>query len=206
MNITLYAAQMSSATPVIHAMHELDVPHEQVLIDLASGEQRKPDFLKRTPTAGSQPWSSMAPHVRGASRSCNGSATRFGVERGLWPAADAPERLEAMAWTTWAYVTFGAVLQRMIHASDERVDARLHHPPLAEHAQKEMQNLLTILNGRLKGRDYLIGNGFTLADLIVASTITYATFLGVPHEGTRPRRGLAHPLPGAAGLQEDLGS
>jgi glutathione S-transferase len=180
MNITLYAAPMSSATPVINAMHELDVPHELVLIDLASGELRKQEFLDKNPNGRVPTLVVDGTPMFEALAIMQWLGDRFGVERGLWPAADAPERLEAMAWTTWLYVTFGAVLQRMIHASSERVDARLHHKPLAEHAQKELQHLLAILDGRLDGRDYLIGDSFTLADLIVGSGITYATFIGVP--------------------------
>lgn len=108
---------------------------------------------------------------------------RYGVERNLWPAADAPERLEALSWSTWAYVTFAAVLQRLNFASSERVDAALHHEPQAEHARKELQDLLAILDHRLDSRDHMLGGDFTLVDLIVGNGITYATFVGVPTKG-----------------------
>ena len=37
-----------------------------------------------------------------------GRALRRG--RGLWPAADTPERLQAMSWCAWSYVTYGAAV------------------------------------------------------------------------------------------------
>ncbi len=38
-SLTLYAAPMSSATPVVSAVAELDVPCEIVMLDLAAGDQ-----------------------------------------------------------------------------------------------------------------------------------------------------------------------
>jgi glutathione S-transferase len=45
----LYAAPMSSATPVVHALAELQVPYELVPIDLSAGDQRRPEFLALNP-------------------------------------------------------------------------------------------------------------------------------------------------------------
>ena len=180
MTITLYAAPMSSATPVVNAFLELDVPHELVLIDLASGDQRKPDFLARNPNGQVPTLVVDGVPMFEALAIMQWLGDRYGVERGLWPAADAPERLEALSWSTWTYVTFGTVLQRLLFASSERIDAALHHEGQAEHAHKQLQDLLAILDGRLDSRDYLLGDEFTLVDLIVGGVITYAAFVGVP--------------------------
>ena len=40
----------------------------------------------------------------------------YGVERGLWPAPGTPERLQALSWCAWAYVSYGAVLTRLHRA------------------------------------------------------------------------------------------
>src|SRR5690606_23356822 len=48
-SLTLYAAPMSSATPVRMALLELDVPHEVVLFDLSKGDQKAPAFLALNP-------------------------------------------------------------------------------------------------------------------------------------------------------------
>jgi GST-like protein len=180
MTITLYAAPMSSATPVVNALEELDVPHELVLIDLASGDQRKADFLAHNPNGKVPTLLVDGVAMFEALAIMQWLGDRYGVERGMWPAADAPERLEALSWSTWAYVTFGAIFQRLILASSERVDAALHHEGQAEHARKELQDLLAILDRRLDSRDYLLGDAFTLVDLIVGNAITYAAFIGVP--------------------------
>lgn len=183
MNITLYAAPMSSAIPVVHALEELGVHHELVLMDLEAGDQTKPAFK------------ALNPHGRVPTLVVDGTpmfealaimqwlADRYGVERGLWPAPDAPERLEALAWSTWMYVSVGAALQRLIHATSERVDPSLHHAGHAAHARTELQDMLAILDTHLAPRDHLVGDHFTLADLIVANGITYATVVGVATHG-----------------------
>lgn len=180
MTITLYAAPVSSATPVVNAVEELGVLHELVLLDLASGDQRKPDFLAHNPNGKVPTLVVDGVPMFEALAIMQWLGDRFGVERGMWPAADAPERLEALSWSTWAYVTFGAVFQRLIFSSSERVDAALHHAGQAERAHTELQDLLAILDRRLASRDYLLGADFTLVDLIVGNAVTYAAFIGVP--------------------------
>lgn len=182
MSMTLYAAPMSSATPVLNALAELDVPHEVVQMDLQAGDQRAPDFLALNPNGkvptlvvdGTPMFETLA--------IIQWMGDRFGVERGLWPASDDPARLEALSWSTWAYVTFGYTLTRLIYATSERVPEELHHAALAAHAQKEIQELLGLLDARLATRRFLLGDEFTLADLIVACTVTYGSYCGVSTE------------------------
>jgi glutathione S-transferase len=180
MSITLYAAPMSSATPVAHALLELEVPHEQVTLDLAAGDQKKPEFLALNPNGKVPTLVVDGTPMFEALAIMQWLGDRFGVERGLWPAADAPERLEALSWTTWSYVTYGTQLTRLTYAQSENSPAELHHRPQAEHALKELQDLLGILEARLENRPYLLGESFTLADHIVASVVTYSTYCGVP--------------------------
>lgn len=180
MSITLYAAPMSSATPVVNAMLELDVPHEMVTIDLQSGDQRKPDFLALNPNGKVPTLVVDGTPMFEALAIMQWLGDRFGAERGLWPAADDPGRLEALSWTTWAYVSFGSHLSRLNFATSERVDASLHHAAHAEHAGAELQSLLAILDERLAERPHMVGDAFSLVDLIVGSVVTYATYVGVP--------------------------
>jgi glutathione S-transferase len=179
MEITLYHAPMSSAVPAVHALAELDVPHRLVGVDLSAGEQRRPEFLALNPN-GKVPTLVVDGTVMFETLAImQWLGDKFGVSRGLWPAADDPARLVALSWSAWAYATFGAALQRLNFAGSERVPAELHHAGQVKHVQSEMQELLAVLNGRLVGRPWLLGEAFSLADLIVASVITYSTYCGV---------------------------
>lgn len=183
MNLTLYTAPLSSALPVVHALEELDVPHERVVLDLQAGDQRRPEFLALNPNGKVPALVVDGTPMFEALAIIQWLGDRYGVARGLWPAPDAPERREAMAWSTWMYVSFSSVFKRLFLASNDRADPALHHAGQAAAAQTELADLLRVLDERLAGRDHLVGEQFTLADLMVASGLTYATFAGVRTEG-----------------------
>lgn len=178
--IVLYWHPMSSATPVACALAELGVPHERVKVDITTGEQRRPDYLALNPN-GKVPTLTVdgAPMFEAlAILVWLGEA--HGVERGLWPAAGTAERLQAMSWSAWAYVTGGAVAQRFNYAGSAHAPEALHSPVMRAHAGEELQKLLAILDRRLADRPWITGERFTLADVAVASPVTYWSYSGVP--------------------------
>ncbi len=187
-SLTLYAAPMSSATPVVCAITELDVPCEVVLLDLKAGDQKRADYLRLNPMGvvptlvvdGNPLFESVA--------IMQWLGDRYGVAQGLWPAADDPARLAALSWTTWSYVSFGMLINVLNFAQSPMVDSSLHHPPLAEDAQRRVGESLDVLEAQLANRPYLLGNDYSLADLIVACVITYSTYCGVSVDG-HPRIG-----------------
>lgn len=182
MSMTLYAAPMSSATPVVCALAELDVPCEIVMLDLAAGDQKKPEYLALNPNGvvptlvvdGTPLFETLA--------ILQWLGDRYGVERGLWPAAGTPERLTALSWTTWVYVSYGALINVANFAQSPHVDAALHHPPLAGEALRRLDAHVGRLEQRLAERPYLLGGDYSLADLTVACVVTYSTYCGVSVE------------------------
>ncbi|MCB9592190.1 MAG: glutathione S-transferase family protein [Sandaracinaceae bacterium] len=176
--MVLYAAPFSSATPVVHAFDELDVPHERVMLDLAQGKQRTPEFLALNPNGKVPTLVVDGTPMFEALAILQWLGDRYGVERGLWPAADDPARLVALSWTTWSYASFGPVLRCILWASSERVDAKLHHAPLADFARAELRGLLDVLEGRLADRPYVLGADYSLVDLVVGNVVFYAKHTG----------------------------
>jgi glutathione S-transferase len=179
MPIIFYAAPRSSASPVSCALRELGVPHERVDVDLAKGEQRKPEYLSLNPNGKVPLLVVDGTPLFEAVAIMQWLGDTYGVEKKLWPAMGDPARLEAVSWSTWAYVSFGSVLVRLFYASSERLPKELHNPAAAAAAQKDLQGLLGLLNDRFEKRQYLLGASYSLADLIVACTINYARTLGV---------------------------
>lgn len=178
--LVLYASPMSSAVTVMLALAELDVPHEFVNVDIAAGDQHKPQFLALNPNGkvptlvvdGKPMFESLA--------ILQWLGERFGVARGLWPAADTRERFEAMSWSAWTYVTFGASMQRRFYATSDRFPAACRNEALAELAADELQAHLRLLQARLDGRLFLLGDGFSLLDVTVGCAVAYAATCGMP--------------------------
>jgi glutathione S-transferase len=183
MSITFYTAPWSSASPVASALAELNVPHERVTFDFAEGKHTKPDFLALNPNGkvptlvyeGTPMFEALAILIW--------LGDRYGVASGLWPKADAKERLTALSWCTWAYVTYGTLLVRLQFAEHERTPAELHSPANAAAARKGLVQLLDILEARLSAQPHMLGKDYSLVDLVVGSVINYGVYAGSAVDG-----------------------
>jgi glutathione S-transferase len=183
MSITFYAAPQSSASPVACALRELAVPHERVNLNLAAGDQRKPEYLALNPNGKVPLLVVNGTPLFEAIAIMQWLGDTYGVEKGLWPAADSPARLEALSWTTWSYVTFGYALSRLVYATSDRLPKEMHNEAVAKASQAELQGLLGLVDTRVSQRQYLLGSQFSLADLILASVINYGKLCGASTEG-----------------------
>jgi len=128
MKLTFYAAPQSSSIPVASALAELEVPHERIDLDLSRGEQRRPEFLALNPNGkvptlvvdGTPIFEALAIH--------HWLGDRFGVAKGLWPAADSPERQTALSWSTSAYVSYARCAMDLQRATAASSPAALRSP------------------------------------------------------------------------------
>lgn len=175
MSIVFYWHPMSSATPVACALAELAVPHERVKVDIRAGEQRQPAFLALNPN-GKVPTLTVdgAPMFEALAIQL-WLGERYGVERGLWPAAGTPERLLAMSWCAWSYVSYGAAVTRLYLATQGE-DAP--GGAEAERVLRDVDALLEVLDGHLSRQPWVLGAAYSLADLVVGSVIGYSAYLG----------------------------
>lgn len=181
MKIVLHTAtHVSSATPVEQALLELDLDHELRRHDLSSQAHRKaladlnPNF--HVPTLemdGTPVFEALAIQLE--------LGERFGAERGLWPAADSTERLEAVTWLAWTYTGLLPGVQYMNLAGGQ-VEA-MAHPPIAEHGRRLVRTKLEVLEGRLEGRSYVVGEQFSLVDVALSSLLGWARYVGVSLDG-----------------------
>ena len=179
MSITLYEAPMSSAIPVLHTLIELDVEYERVTFDLAAKDQKKPEFLKMNPHGKVPALVNDGTPMFEALAIMLWLGEHFGVDKKLWPAATAPERMTAMAWATWAYVSYGSAVYRYRLASRGNGSTQTRYATLAEEAQHELSTMLGALEDQLLARDYVLGDNYSLADIIVGDVITWGTYEGV---------------------------
>lgn len=175
MSLVFYWHPMSSATPVACALAELGVAHDRVRVDIRNGEQRTPEYLAINPNGkvpclvvdGTPIFEGLAIHLW--------LGDRFGVERGLWPAAGTPERLQALSWCAWAYVTYMAVIGRLRAASMEGPQQDAGHAAIAA---DEARQLLDVLEARLSAQAWMVGEAYSLVDLVVAQVVGYGTYVG----------------------------
>ena len=178
MSLTFYYSPMSSATRVHWALEELGVPYEKVKVDLAAGDQRKPEYLALNPNGkipllvedGVPIFESLAILVY--------LGERFGVEKGLYPALG-PQRAEALKWMAWAAVTLSEAVGRIIRNASDRFPAEQRNEKAAEQAKKDLLEMWGVIDHALAGKEYLVGDRFTLADLAVAGFVMISGRFGV---------------------------
>jgi GST-like protein len=103
---------------------------------------------------------------------------RYGYEQKLWPRSGTPEHMQAMSWCTWAYVTYGSVLVRLHVATNGHESLR--HEGHAAAAKEGLNELLGLLDARLAAQRWMLGNDYSLVDLMVGSVIGYSVYLGAP--------------------------
>jgi glutathione S-transferase len=168
MSLTLYYAPMSTAAITQLVVEELGVPCEMVKLDLRAGDTKKPDYLKINPNGvvpcivhdGVAIWESAAITIY--------LGEQFGTAKKLWPEAG-PHRGEAMKWVVWTNVTVAEAMQRRGRAGDWAPTPEQRNPAAHAEATTDIDECLAILDAALAGKQYLLGDQFTLADSHVAS-------------------------------------
>ncbi|GAB2178830.1 glutathione S-transferase family protein [Dongia sp. agr-C8] len=143
---------------------ELGLEIEAVEIDLASGQHRSPEFLKINPN-GQVPVLDDNGFILYESLAIN----LYLVKKQGGPLAGASLQEEALLtqWSLW-------VVNEIEHLLIEILEHRLmlpeaeRNPAQADQAWRSLQKPLGVLEQTLTGRDYLVGNRFTVADLNVS--------------------------------------
>jgi glutathione S-transferase len=168
MPITFYYAPMSTASITELVIEELGIPVEKVKLDLRAGDTKKPDYLKIDPNGrvpcivhdGTSIWESAAITIY--------LGEMFGTAKKLWPEAG-PRRGEAMKWVVWSNATVGEAMFRRGRAGDWLPPEQKNEKAHAE-ATADVMKLLGILDTALAGKEFLLGNDFSLADSHLMST------------------------------------
>jgi glutathione S-transferase len=178
---TLYGVPRSRTMRALWMLEELGVPYENKPVSFVA-ESRSPEFLRLNPN-GHIPvlqdgelviWESMAINLY--------LARKHG--KGLWPKSVEDEG-RAFQWSLWAMTeleepVITALLHRGFLPENER------DPKKAADAAERFQTPLRVLDGSLAGKQYLLGDAFTVADLNVASVLSWS-FLGGLDVGRAPR-------------------
>jgi glutathione S-transferase len=170
----LYYFPPSPNTRKAHAVAiHLGLPLDLRLIDLQQGEQRTPEFIALNPT-GRTPvlqdgdfilWESTAIMQYLASQ----------VPNSLWP-EDARSRTDIMRWQSWQLAHWHGVCQPLQYENFVKPLLQLGEPDpqVVQEATERFHQEAAVLNDHLADREFLVGDGLTLADFSVASDLTYA--------------------------------
>ncbi len=169
MTIKIYGPAASRVSRTLWIVHELGIPFEHIPMEMK--DLKGPDYLKINPN-GKVPtlvdgdfklFESMAINLY--------LAKRFNKD-GFWPAG-AEDQALCYQWSFWGMTEvekslLTVLIDMFMTAPDKR------KPEAVAEAQKALPKPFGVLDGALKGRDYLLGSNFTVADLNLASICSWA--------------------------------
>jgi glutathione S-transferase len=200
MNIILYQAPMSSASPAAWALAELGIEHQSVMMDIRHGkEHKKPEFLALNPMGQVPTLVDDGHSMFESSAIIVYLGDRYGVQRGLWPAIGSAQHMVALTWTAWTAVTLGSTLRMIFFSGEKAPTLEMQNPALHRFSTQRLAELMKVLDGQLTGREYLTGEIFTLSDVYASAAVSWGTGVAgfdlktVPHVASWIERCLSRP-------------
>jgi len=168
--IKLYGIRQSRALRSLWALEELGVPYEHVPTNFAT-DAKKPEYLAINPN-GRVPALVDDDVTLFESLAINLYLAKKYDKSGLQPRS-LEDEARAVQWSIWAMTEVeGPLLQILLN--------RVFLPPTQRDAsaartgEERLAAPLRVLDGALTGRPYLLGDNFTIADLNVASVLSWA--------------------------------
>ena len=166
--LQLYSRPTPNGVKVSIMLEEIGLPYETHLIDFASNEQLSPSFLSLNPN--NKIPSIIDPDGPGGRPLAlfeSGAILIYLAEKtGQLLPTGAASRYETIQWLMWQMASIGPMFGQLgfFHkfAGRDYDDKRPRDRYVAE-----TKRLLAVLEGRLEGREWLMGDAYTIADIAI---------------------------------------
>ena len=164
--ITLYHSPGSRAFIAYWLLEELGVPFEVQTVDISRGDQKQDWYLRINPL-GKVPALSDGELVVSETPAIGiYLADRYSLGK-LAPRLDDPRRGEYLRWMVFSQSVLDPVAE--LHA--QRLDLPGHHTGFGTY-----DDMVRVLDQALSGRDYLLGETFSAADVVLGGTLSMLLF------------------------------
>lgn len=138
-------------------------------VNLRAGEHKQPGFLAKQ-RYGQVPL--LEDSKTGLQLCQSASILEYLVDQlGKFGGETAQEKIQAREWMFWDFDRLAMHIYRM---RGQRVGIRSIGQPVAEMHFAEGNIALKVLDDHLKGREWLVGKGLTIADIDIYGVVSYA--------------------------------
>ena len=168
--IKIYGVTASRASRCVWCLEEMGQPYEQIPIRQNTSDTTTEHYRSLNPN-GRVPAMEDGDMVLFESLAINFYLVqKFGGE--LKP-ADLDEYGRSLQWSFWAVNELEALLlsalrHRALYPEEKRVE------PVAQDAQEKVLPRLAVLNQALEGKQFLLADRFTIADLNISAIVSWA--------------------------------
>jgi glutathione S-transferase len=161
-------------------VRHLDLEVEEVMVDLFKGEQRAPAFAALNANMR-MPVLEDGDFVLWESNAILQYLAAKRPESRLWP-SDVRGQANVARWTNWESAHWSPGVTPIVFERVVKKLAGLGEPNPVEVARGEtlFHPLAEVLNGHLRGKRWLLGDGLTVADFAVATGMAFVDAAQVP--------------------------
>lgn len=164
--VTLYHSPASRAFTAYWLLEELGVPFRVETVDIAKGDQKKPEYLKLNPSGKVPTVTDGEVVVSENPAICLYLADRYGYGS-LAPRIEEADRGPYLKWMVYST----AVLEPLLMLHDKHIDL-----PGRDTGFGGYEDVIGVLTGALKDRRYLLGDRFTAADVMLGSVVSTSLY------------------------------
>lgn len=163
MSITLYHHPFSRASNVVWMLEEVEVPYELRFVDMLAGEHKVPELLAKNPM-GKLPILTDGELVMTESAAIGlYLADRYALGR-LAPRPDDPARGTYLRWSLFA----PSVIEPGVLAKAGGWGFKASQAGWGSY-----DDMIAAMDSAIAGRDFILGDQFSMADVIFGGTLRY---------------------------------
>ena len=165
--IQLYSLPTPNGVKVSIALEELDLPYEPHLISFGTNDQKSPEFLSLNPN-GRIPAiiDPNGPDGKPLGLFESGAILVYLAEKtGKLIPSDAAARYETLEWVFFQMAGVGPMFGQFGHFFKFAADKVANNSYPVERYRDEAKRLLSVLEARLQGREWIMGDEYTIADI-----------------------------------------
>jgi len=173
----LYYSPQTRAGRPRWLLEEIGAPYEIVSLDLQKGEHKKPDYMKIHPHGAVPALVDGDLALFESAAICMYLADKF-PDKKLAPPLGTPARGLYYQWMLYSMATLEppvleVFLNTVMLPEAERSAAAV------EKARTSFAVVAKVLSNALTGRDFILGEQFSAADVMIGSTLAWAGFMGL---------------------------
>lgn len=172
----LYFNPMTRATRPRWILEELGQSYELAPIDVMKGEQKQAEYMKVHPLGAVPAMQDGGFTMFESAAIVMHLADKF-PEKGLAPAVGSQERAEYYQWILFAMTEAEPPLVQILQHTRFLPEAD-RSPAVIEKSSKRFKTVATVIQDRLQGREYIVGNRFTAADIVLGGVVYFGNMLG----------------------------
>lgn len=174
MSLDFYYWPTPNGWKVAILLEELGVPYTMIPVNIGKGDQFRPEFLEispngRMPAIVDRDADDLPVFESGA------ILWHLATKHGRFLATDPVGQKETLEWLFWQTGNQGPMAGQLSHFVNY---AEGEHPYPLQRYQREYDRCLGVLERRLAGRDFIVGNTYSIADMICWPWVLIAKPLG----------------------------